>query len=115
MPNYINPKLNAPVISIGLGEGAVEGNANGTGTITIPKTAGGVQPKFIYVSWSAGTDTNRVSIAPGGTAPADETGFVLTVKNCAAVILNVHGYTELSWAETGAGNSNLAVYPLSDF
>jgi hypothetical protein len=106
---------NFAVISIGNAEGTNTANIDSGAAITIPLLAGGVQPKFIYVAIGGGPATNKCVIAPGDTVVFANEGYVLQSATNCSVILNVHGYTELRYHETGDGTSTLYIYPLSDF
>lgn len=108
---------NFDVISIGT-DGSTVQTVAAPGSVAIPTMLGGVLPKYLHIKAILGaTVADYISVTPDIAANngAFATGFVLSSFYGDEIILNVHGYDFIGYAEVGAAGSSLQLTPLEDF
>lgn len=115
MIDHLNERRNFSSYSIQPDRGLQVLTADGFGTETIPLLEGGQVPKYLYICFYGGTIGNAIDFLGGATPPVAGDGLILSVRKDNVEVLNVAGYTQISWRENGDGTSGFTLYPLADF
>lgn len=108
---------NFHVISIGTDGSTVQAVA-APGSVAIPDMLKGNAPKFLHIrAFGGATVADYISVTPDIAANngAFATGFILSSFTNDEIILNVHGYGFIGYAEVGAAGSSIQMTPLEDF
>jgi hypothetical protein len=107
---------NFEVISIAPALGSITTIANAAAKIAIPPMLNTDLPKFLRCLVAGGNAANLIYIMPTDDAVGSATtGLMLSPANPIELILNVHGYSHIGTAATGAEDTELYLYPLEDF
>jgi hypothetical protein len=110
---------NFPVVTIAPGNGVQVADIFEPGSVAIPTTSNGNLPKYVYVSAYGPDDSETLMVAPAiGAGDGDASiDFPLPVRTNSSVILNVHGYTFIRYAQEPAlaSSLHLSVVALEDF
>lgn len=86
------------------------------GIASVPTLTNGSKPKYLRCNINGAVPGNAIFVTPktlaeNGTAA---TGFPLSHRGAASVILNVWGYSHIGFDVQGGG-SNISLVPLADF